>query len=182
MRQASRRPISERPRPKGGFDVNLLPGSHKGAVELERIREQRLQRIAARDRLSRSFRTPEEATTNFMNVVGQKREFAQTHFEHLARHGVTVEMQELLPNTLGVLALLLPDIEARALKVFRPLCGDDGITSSDLASRTAELTEQIESLEVAEEKSVMALEDQGFAVPRRADINPELILELWSAT
>jgi hypothetical protein len=87
------------------------------------------------------------------------------------------------PLTMGDLAAILgPAAVAEGLmelvaqetpRGMRPL------KAAERAKRLEGLAKKRRELETAEERAVMALEDEGQSVPRRAEFDPELLLELW---
>jgi len=87
------------------------------------------------------------------------------------------------PLTLGDLAALLTPasvcegvMEIIAQETPR---GMKPMKAAERAKRLQDLANKRRELETAEERAIMALEDEGHPVARRADADPELLLELW---
>jgi len=161
--------------------MRLIHDQHPGALELAAIRAKLADQQAALDVLDNPMGTPEEAATRFLEWAQRWRELAESNLRHHARHGIEFNLDQLHENPIGVAAVFLgADFDKRVHKVFDSLCGKDGMSSSERAASMTKLKAMIRTLEQDEERAVMALEDQGFAVPRRRDIDPALVWELWT--
>jgi hypothetical protein len=79
-----------------------------------------------------------------------------------------------------LLCLIVPDIvEQRLLTVLSDVYvgGDDVMSGEEQGQQLAQLREELFALELEEEQAICALEKTGRpAPPRRADVNPEVIL------
>lgn len=66
----------------------------------------------------------------------------------------------------GLAAILSPSLDRRG----------DGPTAAERATQIAEIERQLLAAEIEEERSVMAAEDAGVSVTRRADADPRAVL------
>jgi hypothetical protein len=162
--------------------MRLLDAADKKGSELARIRAQRAALLDETATLDNTFSTVDEALTRFKDSETGVRlsSAARMQLEYLCIHGMQFQMSQLQENPVGLLMVLLGDeFDKRLSKVLSGIIGATGTTRADLFARDKALAAQVRELEIAEEREVMKLEDEGYAVGRRSDINPELIWEVW---
>ncbi len=98
-------------------------------------------------------------------------------------YSLSARLKNEVPLTIGDLAALLtPTAVCEGLMELIAQESPRGmkpLRAAERAKKTEELAAKRRELETAEERAVMALEDAGQAVSRRADADPELLLELW---
>lgn len=160
--------------------MRLIHDQHPGAIELAAIRAKLTERQAALKALDNPMRTSEEATAKFLEWAKQARELAETNLSYSARHSIEFNLDELQTNPIGVAALFFgTDFDKRVHKIFESICGKSGITSETRTAAMSELKATIRAIEQDEERAIMTLEDAGWSIPRRRNIDPALIWELW---
>ncbi|HET7064233.1 MAG TPA: hypothetical protein VFI49_08130 [Rudaea sp.] len=162
--------------------MRLVPTDHAGAIKLQRIRDKIAERQKQLKAIDSPLRTVEEATAEFMAWARQQSAIAQPRMEYIAHHNLEVHHDELQEFSFGTIALLLgiDEIEKRAAKLFKGIIGDAGVSAAERASRDAQLKAELREIEIEEERAVLALEDQGFAVLRRRDIDPAILWACWN--
>lgn len=82
----------------------------------------------------------------------------------------------------GVLRVILGD-EVILKGIERYVAGREGkrLSIEKRNAMLAHIDKEIRHLEVREEKAILELEDMGFTVLRRADVNGKVLLEVWAA-
>jgi hypothetical protein len=78
------------------------------------------------------------------------------------------------------LSLLRPELEQRALDYLREMHSDGALSTEERAAEREKLRARRAELEQDEEREILRLEDLGFYVIRRRDIDAQLVRRVWT--
>jgi hypothetical protein len=154
--------------------------NEKELAPITKIRAQLASVFEQFDGMDEATRTAGEMAEAFTASIERQR----TEVDEILRSGTHVGAQFQAPqpeHALGWLhALLGPkEFDKRVLAMCEPHC-NGGVPAAEVGRKRVELNAKRRELEIAEERAVMALEDQGFNVARRRDIDAALVWRLWN--
>lgn len=169
--------------------MKLLLQDHPASAKLQSLREQIAALKGATAEQFMSARTADESSTRFLEWANGHRDTAikaiaraSVHFPDGPAYLAEQErdLDELQKNPVGFYLAIGGDAaEKQARKLFAQLCGSSGISSADHGARVSEIGAKAADLETQEERECMRLENEGWAVPRRKDIDAAVVWALW---
>ncbi len=167
--------------------MDLLRAGEPARKKLDAIQAQITEtKRAARD-VERAPLATEDARVKVRAALERAQRSGEWATNALLRFGRVADRYELPDATGGVpwavlIALLGPkEAEDRLVALCTAAPGARGLPAGKRAAKLDELRAKLDDLERREEQEVLALEAAGHVVLRRADVRPELLLELWQA-
>jgi len=166
-----------------GGRVKLIEADDPKYKKLTDIRAQRRELSATIQKARGAYLTPEECVTQFSQFANDQEKYVRVKLDYFAAHDRQggANLDELNNMGVGFVKLLLGDeFDKRLASTFKNIVGDKAISATQLLAKEKDLSGKLRAIEISEERAVMALEDQGFSVARRRDIDPALVWELWN--
>ncbi|MEQ8692934.1 MAG: hypothetical protein RIC89_19130 [Pseudomonadales bacterium] len=158
--------------------MKLLDITDRQASKLKRARDARNALAAKRDEVTRSPRARDEVRALIEADLDRQaaRCGAIQKLQYYGYHGRITDPVELSPTL--VIELLGRD---QVIDKLTDLAVADGsqISSAEMTDQLSDLDAQLFELEQKEEREALALEDDGWVIERREDVDPTAVLSVW---
>ena len=166
--------------------MNILEVGSPERNELDAIREKIASKGNRITEIKKLPITEEELRARLKGEIDRMLERGNTASQ-VSMHGrAGVQTNNLWANFDPCLLILLlggaDKVTEQLIEIARQDWWDESIAISDAdrAKQIAKLQAERHRLEVKEEKETLRLEDDGYDIFRRADLNPEVVFEVWN--